>query len=116
MQIILKDVFLYGFHGVHPLEQKVGTRFRINLKIDLDTDHPIQSLSDTLDYAMVFEIVRKEFAKTEALLEVLLDRITSAVSALSSKIKTIDITIEKLNAPISGFQGEVGVRLNKCFK
>ena len=116
MQIILKDVTLFGLHGVHPLEKKVGTPFRINIQIDLDPGLSIQSLNDTLDYAEVFATLKKEFQVTEDLLEVLIERITSSIALLSSNIKTIDISILKLNAPISGFQGEVGVRKQKHIK
>lgn len=116
MQIILKDVTLFGLHGVHPLEKKVGTPFRINIQIDLDPGLSIQSLNDTLDYAEVFATLKKEFQVTEDLLEVLIERITTSIALLSSNIKTIDISILKLNAPISGFQGEVGVRKQKHIK
>ena len=61
MQIILKDIVLFGYHGVHPLEKKVGTPFRINIQINLDSSVSVQSLSDTLDYAQVFDILKKEF-------------------------------------------------------
>lgn len=116
MQIILKDVTLFGLHGVHPLEKKVGTPFKINIQIDLDPGLSIQSLNDTLDYAEVFATLKKEFQVTEDLLEVLIERIITSIALLSSNIKTIDISILKLNAPISGFQGEVGVRKQKHIK
>jgi dihydroneopterin aldolase len=116
MQILLKDVVLFGLHGVHPLEKKVGTLFRINIQIDLDPSVSVQSLSNTLDYAEVFATLKKEFQVTEDLLEVLIERIISSIALLSSQIKTIDISIVKINAPINGFQGEVGVRKQKHIK
>jgi len=116
MQILLKDVVLFGLHGVHPLEKKVGTLFRINIQIDLDPSVSVQSLSNTLDYAEVFATLKKEFQVTEDLLEVLIERIISSIALLSSNIKTIDISIIKINAPINGFQGEVGVRKQKHIK
>jgi dihydroneopterin aldolase len=116
MQILLKDVVLFGLHGVHPLEKKVGTTFKINIQIDLDPSISVQFLSDTLDYAEVFATLKKEFQVTEDLLEVLIERIIASIALLSSNIKTIDISIIKLNAPITGFQGEVGVRKQKHIK
>lgn len=116
MQILLKNVVLFGLHGVHPLEKKVGTPFSINIQIDLDPSISIQSLNDTLDYAKVFATLKKEFQVSEELLEVLIERIIASIALLSSNIKTIDISIIKLNAPITGFQGEVGVRKQKQIK
>lgn len=115
MQIILKDVILFGYHGVHPLEKKVGTPFCINICIDLKTEQKIVSIADTLDYASVYNTVKSEFKQVEDLLEILLERIAHSISALSKNINKIDISIEKLNAPISGFNGKVGVRIIKCY-
>ena len=115
MQIILKDLILFGYHGVLPLEKKVGTSFVMNITIDLAVNQSIISIEDTLDYAKVYETVKQEFNQVEDLLEVLLERIISAIQELSKQITVIDITLEKLNAPISGFKGKVGVRMTKSF-
>lgn len=115
MQIIVNDLNLFGYHGVHPLEKKVGTRFNMNITIDLAVNHCIQSIEDTLDYAKVYETVKREFIQVEDLLEVLLERIVSAIHQLSTHIIAIDITVEKLNAPITGFNGKIGVRMTKSF-
>lgn len=115
MQIILEDLILFGYHGVHPLEKKVGTSFIMNITIDLAINHSIQSIEDTLDYAMVYEVVKQEFNQVEDLLEILLERIASAIRQLSVHITTIDMTLKKQNAPIVDFKGKVGVRLTKSF-
>lgn len=116
MQVILKDLILFGYHGVHPLEKKVGTPFSMNIIIDLAVNQNIITVEDTLDYAKVYETVKREFNQVEDLLEVLLERIISAIQQLSNQITIIDITLEKLNAPIPGFKGKVGVRITKSFK
>ncbi len=115
MQVILKDLFLFGYHGVHPLEKKVGTSFTMNITIGLAVSQSIISIEDTLDYARVYETVKREFNLVEDLLEVLLERIISSIKKLSKHITDIDITLEKLNAPIPGFKGKVGVRITKSF-
>lgn len=115
MQVILKDLILFGYHGVHPLEKKVGTSFVMNITIDLALNHRIITIEDTLDYSKVYETIKQEFNQVEDLLEVLLLRIISAIQELSKQITVIDITLEKLNAPITGFQGKVGVRMTKSF-
>ena len=115
MQVILKDLKLFGYHGVHPLEKKVGTPFCMNITIDLVVEEQIKSIEDTLDYATVYETVKREFNQVEDLLEVLLERIILSIQKLSKHIIVIDITLEKLNAPISNFSGKVGVRITKSF-
>ena len=112
MQIVLKDIELFGFHGVHPLENKLGTTFKIDLLIETK-DKNIQQLSDTIDYEKVFLILKEEFSKTEQLLEVLADRIISKIISVFSDISMVEICIFKINPPISSFQGKVGIKKSK---
>jgi dihydroneopterin aldolase len=109
MQIILKDILLFGYHGVHPLENEVGTNFKIDLLIDM-VDKKIVDLHDTIDYAEVFNILKKEFDVTEKLLEVLADRILNAIFSKFQHILQIEIQIMKVDPPIPSFQGMVGVK------
>lgn len=109
MQIILKDILLFGYHGVHPLENKVGTNFKIDLLIDM-FDKEIINLHDTIDYAEVFKVLKQEFAVTEKLLEVLADRILNAIFSKFHHILQIEIQIMKVDPPIPSFQGMVGVK------
>ena len=69
MNIILKDIKLFGYHGVHPLENKCGTDFIINIVVGMDNRQPIITLTDTIDYAAVFSLVKEVFSTTEQLLE-----------------------------------------------
>lgn len=113
MNIILKDIRLYGFHGVHPLENICGTEFIINIVIGMDNNHPIKTLSDTIDYAAVYELMKNVFSIPEQLLEVVAEKIFVAIAENFPIAKEIDIHIMKSNPPIEGFLGQVGIHLNK---
>lgn len=115
MQIILQDIILFGYHGVHSLENAVGTSFKIDLTIDMK-DMPITSLDDTIDYEKVFLLLKNEFEKTEKLLEVLSERIIQAICLTFKGIIQIEITILKINPHIPSFQGTVGVKKVKKIK
>ena len=115
MQILLDDIVLFGYHGVHSFENEVGTNFQISIKIDID-DIPIRVLEDTVDYEKVFLLVKEEFNKTEQLLEVLADRMIQTISSNFHQIIQIEISIKKLNPPIPSFQGTVGIKKTKKLK
>jgi dihydroneopterin aldolase len=115
MQILLDDIILFGYHGVHSFENEVGTNFQIGIKIDIE-DIPINVLEDTVDYEKVFLLVKEEFEKTEQLLEVLADRIIETISSHFQQIIQIEITIKKLNPPIPSFKGTVGIKILKKIK
>jgi dihydroneopterin aldolase len=113
MNIILKDIKLFGFHGVHPLENSCGTDFIINIVIAMDNHHPVKSLSDTIDYAAVYDVMKKVFSIPEQLLEVVAEKIFIAIAENFPLAAEIDISILKSNPPIEGFLGQVGVHLKK---
>lgn len=113
MEIILKNIRLYGFHGVHPMENIVGTPFLVNLNIKSKTTLPVETLEQTIDYALVYDLLKSEFSNTEKLLEVLAERIITSISTNFPLAAEIDLEILKLNPPIEGFSGELGIRLKK---
>ena len=112
MNIILKDIRLFGYHGVHPLENICGTEFIINIVIVMDK-HRIRILSDTIDYAAVYSVMKKVFSMPEQLLEVVAEKIFVAIAESFPIASEIDISIMKSNPPIEGFLGHVGVHLKK---
>ena len=111
-QILLNDIRLFGYHGVHKLEQVIGNEFQLSVKIEVE-DKIVNELSDSVDYEEVYTTLKKEFSKTEQLLETLSDRIISALFNQFRQISSVAITIEKLNAPIVNFSGKVGVYTKK---
>ena len=115
MEIILKDIKLFGYHGVTDLERISGTEFSINITIGTKNNeqNPIIQLSDTIDYSDVFTLLKIEFAKPEQLLEVLANRILSAIVKRYTIAQAVELTIMKVNAPIPGLDGQVGVRIIK---
>lgn len=113
IQILLNNIKLHGYHGVHPLERISGTNFTINLVIDVNITEGNLLLEDTIDYAAVFELLKYEFSQTEDLLENLSNRIIHKIFTTFIQAEQIELTILKDDAPIGGFCGQVGT---KCCK
>lgn len=113
MNIILKDIKLYGYHGVHPLENSCGTAFILNIVVATEPIKPIKTLEDTIDYAAVYSLVKQIFSTTEQLLEVVAEKIFIAIAENFPIAAEIEISILKTNPPIEGFMGQVGVHLKK---
>jgi dihydroneopterin aldolase len=113
MNIILKDIKLFGYHGVHPLENSCGTDFIINIVIEVNNKKAVKSLADTIDYAAVYSLVKQVFSTTEQLLEVVAEKIFFAIAENFPLADEIEISILKSNPPIENFIGQVGVQLKK---
>ncbi len=52
-RILLRDLRFYGYHGVHPEEQRLGQPFAVDLEAELDLRRAGQrdDLSDTVSYS-----------------------------------------------------------------
>ena len=113
IQVLLHNIQLHGYHGVHPLEKVTGTNFTINMVIDVNIAKDNVLLQDTIDYAIVFDMVKFEFSQSEDLLENLSNRIIQKIFTTFMQAERIELTILKNDAPIAGFCGQVGT---KCIK
>ena len=113
--IHLNNCRFYAFHGMHEEETTVGAPFEVSLSADFDADAPIRHLKETINYVDVFDCVRSHFGRAVPLLETLAQEITDHIYLLDNRIKKISIHITKLNPPIAGFTGTIGVSYSKTF-
>ncbi|MBC7334572.1 MAG: 2-amino-4-hydroxy-6-hydroxymethyldihydropteridine diphosphokinase, partial [Actinobacteria bacterium] len=113
-KIIVKDLVLYGYHGVLDEERKSGQDFLFNIDIDIDTENESlasnDSLERTLNYSDVITLVKKinslnKFRLLETFSEVLANRIL----AMSPIVDRVRVRIEKPSPPIKEDLKSVGV-------
>ena len=111
MTIFLKEVRLYGFHGVFEEEHRTGGEFVLDVTVRLKKLAAAWQLTDTVDYSAVFAVVKAVFAQREALLETVANNICNKIFAEQDAAQAITVTITKLKAPIAGLDGHTGVTL-----
>lgn len=111
-KIFIKGLRLYAYHGVLEQEQKVGAYFTIDIELTTDFSNAIKtdSLSGTVSYADLYELVKKEMAIPSKLLEHVVGRIADSVFSSFSNITEIDITLTKENPPMGADCSGAGVR------
>ncbi len=111
--ILIKDLKLFGHHGVYEREKSEGQPFIIDLEIEADTTDASRSdhLKDTVDYGQVVSrVARIVEEESFNLIEALAEKI--AVELLrEEKIKKVSVTVKKPEAPLSRSVEYVGVRL-----
>lgn len=111
--IILKNLEFHAFHGVMPQETKVGNTFIINLrlKVDYSKAGETDAVDDTVSYADVFNVVKKEMNISSKLLEHVVYRITKTLFATFPQIEQVDINLDKTNPPMGADIDTAGVHL-----
>ncbi|MCV5004877.1 dihydroneopterin aldolase, partial [Escherichia coli] len=73
---------IYAYHGVLPEENILGTYYLINAEIHADLWKAAESddLNDTINYAMVNDIIHEEMKIPSQLLEHVIGRIMSRIA------------------------------------
>ena len=113
MNIILKEMKFYSYHGVLPQENTVGAEYKVSLDIETDFSEATatDNLEGTINYAEIHEAVKEEMNIPAKLLEHLAYRISKRLFADFPNIKSIEITIFKENPPMGADCKNVGVKV-----
>ena len=109
--ISINDIKLYAYHGCLKEEGLIGSNYIVNIKIL--TDYSRASINDdlsfTVDYCLVFEIVKREMKIRSRLIEHAVNRIAGALKNEISTIKRVKVTLLKIAPPVNGDVGSVSV-------
>ena len=115
-RIFLRGMRFMACHGVLPHEREVPQPFEVDVEMGLDLRAAgvHDSLAETVNYAEVYEIVRKTIeGETKKLIESLAEDIADRVLAAFSMIRSARITVHKPAAPIPGIFSDVGVSITR---
>ncbi len=114
--IELRGLQFYSFHGLYDEEKKIGGEFVVDVLAKLDsTHHQVFSIEETVNYAEVFSIIKKEMSQPRELLETLTQSIAEKIHSKFSSIKEIEVRVEKKVPPIAGFSGTVAATYRNTF-
>ncbi len=103
-KIKLKNIQLYGWHGVADKEKKIGQQFEIDVEASLDCDEAIRSddITKTIDYSHIYDFVVSKFSsKKYNLIEALAGDIARSL-VRKFTLDNCKVIIRKPDAPING--------------
>ena len=111
--IAIEGLKIYAYHGILEQERRVGNLFEVSLSITYDFSKAIESdsLDDTISYAYLCALIRREMSIASGLLEHVAGRIMKAVRNNFSTITHGCVTVKKLTPPISMQMNAVGVKI-----
>jgi 7,8-dihydroneopterin aldolase/epimerase/oxygenase len=112
--ISLNNVRFRAYHGLYPEERQKGNDFVVNMQVSFPpVSSAVALLEDTIDYAVLFEIINSTMQQPVDLLETLVQTITEKAARQFPQIKKISVSVEKLNPPIDKFSGTAEVKYSK---
>ncbi|HEY8657939.1 MAG TPA: dihydroneopterin aldolase [Hanamia sp.] len=112
----LHNLLFYSFHGIHEEEKKLGNEYEVDAFVEFhENAEVIEHIDDTVNYASMYEIIKKRMSIPTPLLETIVMEIGNQIHAEYPLLKAIQISIKKLHPPIEGIQGAAGVTWEKQF-
>lgn len=112
--IYIKEARFHAFHGVLPQEQTVGQDFLVSARAGVDVlmamEHDMVDV--TLDYGQLYRLIKHEMETPSQLVEHVAGRIGKAVFEQFPLVRSLDLTITKLNPPIGGDCDGAGVEIH----
>lgn len=115
-QIFIEDMEFFAFHGHYDEEKFAGNRFIVSIYLWTDTSKAEKSdnLDDALNYQVVYAIICDIMKNTKSnLVENLASNILDAIFQRFPQLQKAKIRISKLNPPMGGKIGKVGVEIEK---
>jgi dihydroneopterin aldolase len=114
MRISLNKLLFVGYHGLYPEEKKLGNNYSVEIDIDFNPKQSIiDQLDQTIDYVHVYAIVKKWMEIPTPLLETLVGKIADDILSSQALANKVFVKITKLHLPISSFEGNVSVKIEK---
>lgn len=112
--IFIKEARFHAFHGVLPQENEVGQDFLVSVRCGVDMTSAMEHdmVEVTLDYGSLYRLLEREMAVTSQLVEHVAGRIAKAVFDTFPEVRTLDLSITKLNPPMGGDCAGAGVELH----
>ena len=110
LTIHLYKLRFHAFHGIYAEEKVLGGKFEVNLLVHFEpVSLPLIDLNHTVNYALLYELVKKEMETPSPILETFVTKLAASVLAQFSIVDEVDISIAKLRPPVINFEGSVGV-------
>lgn len=113
--IDIENMDFYAFHGCFAEERQIGTRFKVNLRIEVDTTRAQQSdsLDDTVNYLSVYQLVKRQMSIPSKLLEHVAERIAANLLLEFTPISYVRVKVTKCHPPLGGQMEGVAVTIEK---
>jgi dihydroneopterin aldolase len=105
-----------AFHGIHEEEKILGNEYLVDASVEFHEQlHVIHSINDTVNYVDIYNIIKERMSEPTPLLETVIMEIGNEIYKEFPQLRSINISIKKMNPPIEGIQGSAGVHWQREF-
>jgi len=103
-KIGIEGIKLYAYHGCLEEEAKIGANYIVDVYLETDFSKAVKTddLNQTIDYCVVYEIVKEEMALRSKLIEQVAARIHASISRSFRTVISARVRVTKLSPPMNG--------------
>jgi len=103
-KISLEGLEFHAFHGVYPHERESGNWFEVDIAVEADIKEGavLDELDKTVNYEVLYQLVKAEMEKPSKLLETVAEKIAERVMRDLPAVSQVELKIAKINPPIGG--------------
>ena len=114
-KIALENMEFHAFHGCLEHEQQLGNTFIVTVGMELDTSlaGATDELAHTLNYQLVYDVVKEQMSVPSKLIEHIGQRIVDHVFNEFPLIQQLEVKLSKLNPPLGGKVDRVTIELSR---
>ena len=115
-KITLRNITLYGCHGVTEAERSVGRPFEVDVELsaDLSAAGATDDLGTTVDYAAICEVVqRANEAGPYHLLEAFATKIANGILE-GFPVREVTVRVRKPHPPVGALVGAAEVEITRA--
>lgn len=114
-KVSLEGLEFHAYHGVYPHERSSGNKFEVDIHVDTRFDDSAfrDDLSGTLNYEVLYAVVKTEMEKPSKLLETVGNAIAESVLQKFEEAISVEVKISKFNPPIGGVCRKASVQVSR---
>lgn len=114
-KILVQGIKIYAYHGCLIEEAKIGCNYIVDVLMETDFTEAAKKddLSKTIDYVIVYNIVKSEMAIRSKLIEHVGQRIVNELKKTLAGLKKIEVKVTKLNPPMNGNVERVSIIISE---
>lgn len=114
-KILVQGINVYAYHGCLEEEAKIGCNYIVDVEIETDFSEAAKTddLSKTIDYVVVYNIVKAQMAIRSKLIEQVGQRIVDELKKELKGLKKIEVKVTKINPPMNGDVDKVAIIISE---
>lgn len=107
-ELFIEDIRLHAYHGCLEEEGRIGGKYRIDIKAVADFNEcaDTDDLNKTVDYVVVYNLVKQEMEIRSKLIETVAKRIAEKLQQQYSWVGEWEVSLTKFNPPVGGNLGQ----------